>query len=228
MKVLYFKVVTHFDFLIIFANLRNHEGFLEVVDFWLVFPLAGLLILKLRRWTYFGFLALLSYNVFRIVTYERYSWPYYSDSPFAYNYLVVAFSVVVFLYFLSPTARKPFFDRRMRWWETMKRYAAEADCKLRNEDSHFTSKVLNISKNGVFIQYSAFLPQGTVFLLRFEIEGESFDLPVEITSRHDYGERHGYGVRFLFPSFQERLRISRVVNRLKKKQQTRPSLSLAA
>jgi hypothetical protein len=114
-KVLYFKVSTQFDFLVIFASLLARDSFREVVDFWLIFPIAGPLILKLRPWTYFALLGVLLYINYNIFTYERYTWPYNSDSPFFYNYAVALLSVAVFVYFLSPTVRQPFFDRRVRW-----------------------------------------------------------------------------------------------------------------
>lgn len=228
MKVLYFKAATSFDLSVIFANLRAHEGFLEVLDFWLIFPIAGLLIMRLRMWTYFGFISILGYNIFRMMTYEKYSWPYYSDKPFAYNYIVVGLSAAVILYFLSPSVRRPFFDRRARWWETMKRHQVEIDCDLRNEDSHFSSQVLNISKNGAFIHYSAFLPRGAIFMLRFTLLGHAFDLPVEVTSRHDYNSASGYGVRFLFPSFRERFAMARLVGQVGQQEKKPSQLKLAA
>lgn len=228
MKILYFKAVTHFDFLVILANLQAHESFFEVVDFWFIFPLAGLLIMRLRKWTYFAFISVLAYNIFRIFTYEKYAWPYYSETPFAYNYVVVALSAAVILYFLSPQVRQPFFDRRVRWWETIKRHHVDLPCGLRNEDSHFSSRIMNVSKNGAFIEYSAFLPRGSIFMLKFEFFGHSFDIPVEITSRHDYAGQNGYGVRFLFPSFQDRFLMGRLVKRLKGTQKSSGQLKLAA
>ena len=80
-KVLYFKALTHFDFSQIFDNLFSHHSLRDIFDFWLVFPLAGLMLLRLRKWTYFGFLALIGYLFFSIMTYERYTWPYNSSSP---------------------------------------------------------------------------------------------------------------------------------------------------
>ena len=228
MKVLYFKAVTHFDFALILANLKAHEGFLEVVDFWLIFPVAGLLIMRLRKWTYFAFISVLVYNIFRMMTYEKYAWPYYSEQPFAYNYVVVGLSAAVIMYFLSPHVRKPFFDRRARWWETMKRHHVDLECKMRNEDSHFSSRILNVSKNGAFVEYSAFLPRGSIFMLRFELLGKAFDMPVEITSRHDYSGLNGYGVRFLFPSFKERFEMSRLIKSIKVSEKPSQSLKLAA
>lgn len=228
MKILYFKAMTHFDFLVIFSNLKAHEGFLEVLDFWLIFPIAGLLIMKMRKWTYFSFISILVYNIFRMSTYERYSWPYLSDSPFVYNYVVVGISTLVILYFLSPKVREPFFDRRVRWWETLKRHQVDLECKMRNEDSHFSSKILNISKTGAFIEYSAFLPRGSIFMVQFDLLGHSFDIPVEITSRHNYDGQSGYGIRFRFPSFRERNLMARLNKKLENTDKPVKAFKLAA
>lgn len=228
MKILYFKAITHFDFLVIFSNLKAHEGFIEVVDFWLIFPIAGLLLMRMRKWTYFSFISILGYNIFRLSTYERYSWPYLSDSPFVYNYVVVGVSAAVILYFLSPKVREPFFDRRVRWWETLKRHQVEIDCEMRNEESHFTSNILNISKTGAFIEYSAFLPRGSIFMIQFNLLGSSFDMPVEITSRHNYNGLSGYGVRFKFPSFRERNLMARLNKKLEGSEKPLKVVKLAA
>lgn len=113
-KILYFKAITQFDFAVILANLQARNTFMEVVDFWLIFPIAGLLVTRLRKWTYFAFIAVLAYINYNIFTYEKYTWPYNSDSPFFYNYVVSFLSVAVLVYFMTPKVRTQFFNKRIR------------------------------------------------------------------------------------------------------------------
>ena len=215
-KVLYFKAITHFDFVVIFANLRARDSFFEVVDFWLVFPLAGLRILKLRKWTYFAFMAVLAYINYNIFTYEKYTWPYNSDSPFLYNYVVAVLSMVVFVYFLSPKVREPFFDRRVRWWEPKTRYNVRIPCKLHSDNCAFPTEILNLSQTGAFILESKYMKAGDRLQLEFNFLGQNILVPVEIVHKHTIQDQTGFGVKFHFMSMAQSLRMTKVISVLKK------------
>lgn len=217
-KVLYFKATTQFDFVVIFANLKTRNTFLEVVDFWLIFPLAGLLILKLRKWTYFTFLAVLLYINYNIFTYEKYTWPYNSDSPFMYNYLVALMSVGVFVYFLSPKVREPFFDRRVRWWEPKTRYNVQIVCKLQSSHLTFPSSILNISQSGAFVQDSKYMKVGDQLQMEFNFLGQTISVPVEVVNRHCIGSINGFGLKFQFKTMKQSLVMMKVIKILKKSQ----------
>jgi hypothetical protein len=109
-KILYLKAITHFDFVVIMSNLIARDSFRDVFDFWLVHPLVGTLLWRIRKVTYFAFMSLLIYIVYNILTYEKYTLPFNSDSPFIYHYIVVVMSIMVFNTFLFPKVREPFFD----------------------------------------------------------------------------------------------------------------------
>src|SRR5690606_15636441 len=89
--------------------------------------------------------------VFKIFSYEKYTWPYNSDSPFLYNYVIALTAVAVFLYFLSPTVRETFFDRRVRWWETKARYNVLIPCWIQSGGDEIQTDILNISHSGAFV-----------------------------------------------------------------------------
>lgn len=215
-KVLYFKAITNFDFMVIFANLQARNSFIDVVDFWLIFPIAGLLILKLRKWTYFTFMAVLAYINYNIFTYEKYTWPYNSDSPFMYNYVVALMSVAVFVYFLSPKVREPFFDRRVRWWEPKARYNVQIHCKLHSNNFAFPTEIINISQTGAFILDSKYMKVGDKFQLEFNFLGQTIVTPVEVVHKHTVQNQTGYGVKFNFKSLAQSVRMAKVINVLKK------------
>lgn len=206
-KVLYFKAITQFDFFVILANLQARNSFMEVFDFWLVFPIAGLLIVKLRKWTYFAFMSVLAYVVYGILTYEKYTWPYNSDKPFMYNYVVAFAAMAVFVYFLFPQARQPFFDRRVRWWEPKTRYNVQFACKLHSQSLTFTSQILNISETGAFLQDSSYLKMGDRLQMEFHFLGQLIEVPIEVV--HKAGS--GYGVKFVFQNFSQSLKMVRVI-----------------
>lgn len=215
-KVLYFKATTHFDFVVILSNLRSRNTFFEVFDFWLVFPIAGLLLIKLRKWTYFAFLSMLSYIMYNIMTYERYTWPYNAEAPFFYNYLVVALAAAVFVYFLMPKTREPFFDRRVRWWEPQQRHTVFISCKVHGPHLTFPSTILNISQSGAFLESSPYLKVGDRLELEFHFLGQTIEVPVEVVHHANVKGKTGFGVQFKFRNFTQGLRMAKVMNVLKK------------
>lgn len=227
-KVLYFKAITHFDFLVIWANLKSRNTFMEVFDFWLVFPIAGLLLLKIRKWTYFAFMSVLGYIVYNITTYERYTWPYNSDSPFLYNYIIAFLAMSVFLYFLSPGVREPFFDRRVRWWEPKSRYDVQIYCKLQSSHVTFPSEILNISRTGAFIKDSKYLNIGEKLIMEFNFLGENISVPVEVIHRNHYKQENGFGLKFHFKSVNQSIKIAKVIQLLKKSRQSFDKIKSAA
>lgn len=214
--MLYFKATTQFDFMVIFANLQARNSFMEVFDFWLVFPMAGLLILKLRKWSYFAFMSILTYAIYNISTYEKYTWPYNSDAPFFYNYFVVGLSAAVFVYFLLPKVREPFFDRRVRWWEPQLRYAVNITCKVHGPHLTFPAHILNMSQTGAFLQDSPYLKVGERLHVEFNFLGQVIELPVEVIHKTNVHNQSGYGVRFVFRSFTQSLRLAKVIKVIKK------------
>lgn len=217
-KVLYFKATTKFDFVVIFANLQARNTFMEVIDFWLIFPIAGMLIMRLRRWTYFTFMAVLCYINYNIFTYEKYTWPYNSDSPFLYNYLVAISSLAVFVYFLLPRTREPFFDRRVRWWEPKTRYNVHIPCRLQGSHLTFPSQILNISQSGAFVQDSKYLKVGDMLVMEFNFLGQTLSLPCEVVSKHTIQNHTGYGLKFNFKTLKQSVTMSKVIKILKKSQ----------
>lgn len=217
-KILYFKAITQFDFMVIFANLQTRNTFMEVVDFWLIFPIAGLLVTRLRKWTYFAFIAILTYINYNIFTYEKYTWPYNSDSPFLYNYIISFMSVAVLVYFMTPKVRTEFFNKRVRWWETKTRYNVHMACKLQGSNLTFPSEILNISQTGAFIQESKYMKVGDTLQMEFNFLGQTMSLPVKVMNHHVKGDVSGFGVQFCFSSIRQSIMMSKVIKVLRKSQ----------
>lgn len=227
-KVLYFKAATDFDFMVIIANVMARNTFREVMDFWLVFPIAGMLILKLRKFTYFAFMGVLLYIIHNIVTYEKYTWPYNSDEPFIYNKIVAFVAMGVFVYFLSPKARQPFFDRRVRWWEPKTRYTVNMNCKLDNGHLVFPSSIMNISHTGAFIGYSPYIKVGDKMQIEFNFLSNVITLPIEVMNEHSILGQKGFGIRFCM-TYGQSIMMSRVIGKISLiKNETRKEESLTA
>lgn len=217
-KILYFKVTTQFDFDVIIQNLLARESFLEVIDFWLIYPLAGLLILKLRKINYYAFMSVLVYIFYSIATYEKYTWPYNSDKPFVYNYVITALSFAVFLYFLLPSTRRPFFDSRVRWWEPMVRYNVYLPCTVSKSDLTFQANVLNISKSGLFIEDHDKVQIGDLLNIYLEAFGIKLNATIEVMNKHTLNNKIGFGARFRLDSIGQNLTVRSLISRIKRSQ----------
>lgn len=214
-KILYFKASTDFEFSVIFLNVLSRTGFREIFDFWFVFPLAGLMLWKLRRWTYFVFLALMAYLIFSVVTYERYTWPYNSDSPLFYHYFVIGVTLLTLAYFLIPDVRAPFFNRKLRWWENKPRYRTVIPAKISGNKITFQSEIINISESGAFLKDNNLLNPGDVVNLNFDTQGLSLEIPVKVVGRHTIAGTTGFGVQFIPVSLSQRLQMIRLIGRIR-------------
>ena len=151
-KIFYFKALTEFDYYVILSNLLSRTGLRDIFDFWLVFPIAGIALIKLRKWSYFIFISMMIYTIFSLMTYEKYTWPYNSETPFSYHYFIVGISIVSLILFLFPSIREPFFNKRLRWWETKTRFKTNIPCKIISSKGTFETKILNLSQSGAFLK----------------------------------------------------------------------------
>jgi hypothetical protein len=227
-KVLYFKLTTNFSFITIMSNLSARDSLREVFEFWLLFPIAGLMIIKLRNWSYVGFIALMGYTISTILNYEEYTWPYNSDTPFVYSYLVAAFCFCTIVYFLLPNTRRPFFDARVRWWEPMVRFQVSMKCHLINARGNWTSTIRNVSKSGVFIEGGQDLEVGDKLIMEFTAYGETHSLIIEVMNKHTMDNRHGFGARFHFDSISQVFKLRSVINKIEASQESGAKSALAA
>lgn len=191
---------------------------MEVVDFWMIFPIAGMLIMKLRKWTYVAFMSILFYINYNIFTYEKYTWPYNSDTPFMYNYVVAIASSMLFVYFLFPKAREPFFEKRARLWEVKTRYNVQISCKLQGSNLTFPSTIMNISQTGVFVHDTKYMNVGDTLQIEFNFLGQTISLPVQVMNKHKSGGVMGFGLQFKYATFRQSVMMSKIMKVLKKSQ----------
>lgn len=218
-KIVYFRITTNFSFLTIMANLSERDSFREVFEFWLLFPIAGLMILKLRNWSYVGFIGLMSYIIYTIINYEEYTWPYNSDTPFMYSYVVAMVCFAIIVYFLLPSTRRPFFDARVRWWEPMVRYNVDMPCQLVTSKGSWKSTIHNLSKSGVFVQDSEKVEVGDKLIMELIAYGETYSLILEVKNKHTINGQVGFGAQIHFNSLGQIFRFRGMVNKIKDAQE---------
>jgi CheY-like chemotaxis protein len=215
-KILILKISTGFSFLTVIDNISKINGIKSIFDFWLLFPLAGLALLSVRKWSYFAFLALQGYAVFSFLTYEKYSAPYFSEVPLISTQLIMLFNILIIIYFLFPQVRRPFFDRRIRGWENELRYPVEIPCELQsktNKDVE-TCEILNISKSGAFIITPSKLEDGESLELNFSFYSFDFKLVGTVMTESVYNRAQGYGIQFNFIQYGDKQNMRKLIKAL--------------
>lgn len=216
-KIVYLRFSTEFSLGLILNNILQRDAFLEIFAFWLAFPLAGLCLIKLRKWTYFIFLALLVYNTYVLLSYERYTWPYNSEAPFLYNYFLIFLSVLIMAFFLLPVIREPFFNARIRWWESRQRFHVLIPAKMRREGAQeIEIEITNISYSGALIKDTPELKLNEEVIIGWNFMGHELELPSTITRTHQGVGWKGYGVQFRPRGLKEKIALHMFIYAIEK------------
>lgn len=205
-----------------------------MAEFWLLFPIGGLALLGVKRWSYPIFVGVQAYSIWGHLTYTSYTWPYVDRHPHWFSLLVLSANVLIILYFLLPDVRRPFFDREIRWWEHRVRYPCHLAMGL-SRGEHLgkmtNATFLNLSLSGAFMQYpSRDLVVGELIRVHLSAYGENLTVLASVVSRHQYQGEEGLGLSFHYQNLWENLAMRRLIRALAKerKKQTQSSELMAA
>ncbi len=219
-KILYFKASTDFPFDAIFRNVFSMEGFKNIFDFWILFPLGGIALLNINRLTYAIFFFVQIYSIYSSLTYEPFTWPYVNATPHFFSMTMLVFNIMTMLYFLLPSVRTPFFNKRSRWWESATRYSINLPCIINIIDvcELPNCEILNISKTGALIYGpKEIFDENYVDLKLSSSDGKfNFCLRCEIVGKHDVNKRDAYRLHFHFASIWENISVRRYILALHK------------
>jgi hypothetical protein len=189
-----------------------HELFLygRVHDFLslLIFPVAGLVIYLVERWSYPVYLALM----FVVTLNNGVLW---HDFPKPLNLFLIlavqAGNIAVVTYFLHPRIKTVFLDPRVKWWKSKPRYPVQMPCWIATEDKTQQAQVMNISQGGLFAVCAVPLTIGSQAPLRLEGDGGS----VWITAKVVYQAQNSHGFQFIHSS-ESHAFVLGVIERLKR------------
>lgn len=173
------------------STLVQHSTWMALFVTFLLYPLAGLAIFAVKRWSYPVYLA-----VMLITLYLNYrDWRIHHQSiSLPLFVLTTTLNVGLVSYFLLPAVRTPYFDRRLRWWEAKPRYLVSAPALLRYEGRAVKGTVLNISEGGVFLKCGKRIKRRDDTVLEFTIAGHALSAPV--TVKYHLQAQRGYGLEF--------------------------------
>ncbi len=74
-----------------------------------------------------------------------------SRTPHWAIYVFTVITFVVLLTFVRKEIRAPYFNPRVRWWETKPRYKITLDVEMSNDRTEITGETYNISEGGMFM-----------------------------------------------------------------------------
>lgn len=215
-KISYFKMTTPFTFTTIISNISQIHTAREIFEFWFLFPLGGLALLGVKKWSYPVFVGVQVYSIYSHLTYEQYTWPYVSEVPFVSSLALLFVNALIIIYFAFPAVRRPFFDRSIRWWETRTRYHTRLPLtfSLNNPTQLIDAEILNISQTGVFINYKGVLENGTILLMNISYKDMNITVAGEVKAQHAFNGERGLGVRFSFNNIWENLYVRKIVKEI--------------
>jgi hypothetical protein len=108
----------------------------------------------------------------------------------------------------------PYFNPRLRWWETEARYKISLGVEL---GSGITANIIDISRSGLFISPAIHLQVGSVYEMRIKCMHHSVDLKGKVMRKASPQETHiGYGVMFVKMSDAEKRGIESLIRALEK------------
>lgn len=182
---------------------------IEIFNFWLLFPLGGLLLLSIRGYTYIVFILLQVYNLVFHLGYESYTWPYLSEEPTISSIILVVINVIIVIYLLLPDIRKPFFNREMRWWERASRFHIDEPCFVNLKGEIIKSKLMDISETGALIELKeGNLAEGNFVKLDFNLLDKDYNINATVVRKLENeetdSESHQYGLTFNFDNLIQR------------------------
>ena len=147
--------------------------------------LTGVAILCVRSWTWWlGMLVLSALCIYNIVLIRN----TYADDPFT-QILATAGSILLLVLLYASEFKKPFLNRRLRWWESEPRFRVHLPVKVQTMGSSekIAVQLMDISKSGVYLEPN---PGQTFLELPHEIVVEvnaELQLPCRFSRSTDHG-----------------------------------------
>jgi hypothetical protein len=129
-------------------------------------------------------------------------------------------------YFLLPAVKEPYYNARLRWWETAKRYIVTLNARVAPEDKNEAGEtespscqILDISTGGVFVsmQQKRLLNQGQSIRVSFSPNNRDIvSVRAKVVFQRSLGaEAQGYGLQFIETTAATQSMMREVVRNLK-------------
>jgi len=179
----------------------------DIANFWLLFPLSGILLLSVRIYSYIIFISIQLYSLYFHLNYEPFSWPYIAPTPSSTAYLLLAANMAMVCYLLLPRSREIFFDKNLRWWERGSRYTINEPCFAKLLDKEIHGKVCDLSFGGALLELDEAVEVGSILRLDFELLDKNLSLNAQVIRLIEINGQEKYGTEFLYEGTLQKLRL---------------------
>src|SRR5690606_37834368 len=123
-------------------------SYLHLFEYFCLFPIAGIAILSVKRWSIPIFLVV---EIWVIISNFSYFQKLFQTQHYLLLGILITFvmlNTATVLYLLLSTMRQFYFDPTLRWWRAKPRYQKRIECAVNGLKNFW---ILNISITGVFI-----------------------------------------------------------------------------
>ena len=217
--ILTLKYTSGLSFDEILMRVASTNNLLSKIDFWFIFPIAGIAIFIGNKYSYPIIILVNLYSIFSFLIYEKINWGFLSSKLTFSPILLLVFNVIMLFYFLLPEVVKLFYYPGERWWNTKTRYITNIPCSINLQDNNTISEctIRNISLTGAFI--SGPLPNisyiNNVHLI-FKFEQYELNILSDLVSQHSTNETTGYGINFKPQKIIEKYKLWKVLKKISK------------
>jgi c-di-GMP-binding flagellar brake protein YcgR len=161
-----------------------------------VYPIGALAVFSVKRWGWYLFLGasavLIGYNVFVYTLSPRYNLPLL----ILYN---LALAVVSGIFFRKHVIA-PYFNPRLRWWETEPRYGIDIAVDILRNAGALSAQLLDISESGCFLTTDHKLRVGRTYSLHIrcmQLKAAVSGKVMRTAAAYGAGTTTGYGMMFV-------------------------------
>lgn len=204
--------VSFYDYILsLFLLPSNRLSLMELV---LPGLIAGIATYSVKKWSY---IVLLLFVLWTAISGSMELYKYYGQLNTIQILFVfvtpLLFSIVVALYFMIPTVKTTYFNKRIRWWEAKPRYQTEIKGNVRADNNEIEGNIINLSVGGVFLEIEKSLNIDETFRLKFEYDGHKIDVNAKVVFKK--GDTNGYGIKFENPDPESKRNLKNIIKSFK-------------
>ncbi len=180
-----------------------------LIESWVLLPLAGFAIYRMKPWSYPVFITILLYSGYRY-------WETYRQFPSAFSFIwvltVIGLNIFLTSFFLLKAVRRPYFEKRLRWWESRTRYLVKLPVSFNDKE---TGLITDISATGVFVATEPSRELNSTIRLEFELFGKPMKVSGSIVHvRFESSTKPaGYGIAWKSLSLKNKWVLERAMFR---------------
>lgn len=126
-----------------------------------------------------------------------------------------AMNIAFIFYFLIPAVRKVYFNKRLRWWESIPRYVINGKGVILIKDQAISCDVDEISRVGAFISVKNELHVREELELNFSYDGKEYFLKARVLNQH-LTEKKQFGILFSKKGLQTKRDLFLLTQKLEK------------